>query len=86
MAKTAVSQSTDTRFRREIETALANGSARDDLVLRLTLRDANLLTRDPLAPVADIQFADGVMRFLGVRVERGGVTVSALESGAAAQA
>ncbi len=86
MAKTAVSQSTDTRFRREIETALANGSARDDLVLRLTLRDANLLTRDPLTPVADIQFADGVMRFLGVRVERGGVTVSALESGAAAQA
>ena len=55
-------------------------------MLRLTLRDANLLTRDPLTPVADIQFADGVMRFLGVRVERGGVTVSALESGAAAQA
>ncbi len=86
MAKTAVSQSTDTRFRREIETALANGSTPDDLVLRLTLRDANLLTRDPLTPVADIQFADGVMRFLGVRVERGGVTVSALESAAAAEA
>ncbi len=86
MAKTAVSQSTDTRFRREIETALANGSTPDDLVLRLTLRDANLLTRDPLTPVADIQFADGVMRFLGVRVERGGVTVSALASAAAAEA
>jgi hypothetical protein len=73
--------SPDNRFRGQIETALADGAAPADMILRLTLRDANLLTRDPKTPVADISFRDGVMRFLGVRVEKGGVPVSVLDRG-----
>ncbi len=74
--------SPDTRFRLQIETALAGGSSREEMVLHLTYRDANLLTRDPATPLADISFSDGVMRFLGVRVEKGGVPISALECSA----
>ena len=69
----------DERFRSQIESAVAEGADRDALVLRLTLRDVTLLTRDPATPLADISYKDGVMRFLGVRVERGGVTASTLE-------
>lgn len=73
--------SPDKRFREQIETAVAEGVSRDDMVLRLTLGDANAMTRDPATPVADISFVGGVMRFLGVRVEKGGTTASALDRG-----
>jgi hypothetical protein len=66
------------RFRAEIEKAEAEGVAREDMTLRLTLRDANQLRRDPSLPVADISYAGGVMRFLGVKVEPGGVAESEL--------
>lgn len=45
------------RFRTEIETALSEGLELDDLLLRLTLRDAHLLARDPEVPLADISYA-----------------------------
>ncbi|MBI1199942.1 MAG: hypothetical protein GC203_18945 [Phenylobacterium sp.] len=79
MAKSAGSP--DSRFRGQIEAALADGATLDAMVLRLTLRDANLMARDPVTPVADISYAGGEMRFLGVRVEKGGVDVSRLDLG-----
>lgn len=69
------------RFRTEIDAALAEGLGPDDLLLRLTLRDAHLLARDPKVPLGDISYAGGVMRFLGVRVEKGGVPASMLDRG-----
>jgi hypothetical protein len=67
-----------TRFRREIELAEARGAARADMILKLTLGDVNKLQRDRGLPVADISFADGVMRYLGVAVDQGGVPESSL--------
>ena len=69
------------RFRTQIEAALADGVAAEDMTLRLTLRDTSLLTRDPNTPTADISYAGGEMRFLGVRIETGGVPTSVLERG-----
>jgi hypothetical protein len=69
------------RFRREIEEAEAGGVARADMKLKLTLGDANKLRRDKDLPIADISFAGGGMRFLGVTVEQGGVAASSLDSG-----
>lgn len=66
-------------FRKEIEKAEAEGVSRDDMVLKFTLNDANHLKRDGSLPVADISFADGVMRYLGVRIEEGAVTKSVLQ-------
>jgi len=67
-------------FRAEIEKAEAAGAAREDMTLHLTLNDVNQLRRDATLPVADLSFAGGVMRFLGVRVEQGGVSTSVLLS------
>ena len=66
-------------FRGEIEKAEAAGFARDDMVLRLTLTDVSKLKRDASLAVADISFSGGAMRFLGVRVEGGGVAESVLQ-------
>lgn len=77
-------RSPDVRFRPQIAAALAEGSTTDDLILRLTLNDASRLSRDRDIPVADISFTDGVMRYLGVRVEKGGVPESILDRGDAA--
>ena len=71
------------RFRGQIETALADGVALEDMTLRLTLGDTHKLKRDPKVALADISFADGVMRYLGVKVEQGGVAASTLDLGAA---
>lgn len=68
-------------FRREIEAAVARGVDPADMVLKLTLTDASHLKRDRNLGVADIAFKDGVMRFLGVAVEQGGVSASVLETG-----
>ena len=65
-------------FRAEIEKAEAEGVAREDMTLRLTLSDVNQLRRDGSLPVADISYAGGVMRYLGVKVEQGGVPESVL--------
>jgi hypothetical protein len=54
------------------------GADRADLILHLTHRDAALLKRSPAVAMEEISFRDGEMRFLGVKVEVGDVTVSAL--------
>jgi hypothetical protein len=74
-------QSPDARFRPQIEAAVAEGVAREAMRLHLTNRDAMLIARDPQTPLADITYSDGVMRFLGVVVEAGGVAESVLERG-----
>lgn len=67
------------RFRAEVARALADGAGPGDLVLRLTRSDVNRLLRDREMPLGDIHFADGVMQFLGVTVQQGGVETSVLE-------
>jgi hypothetical protein len=67
------------RFRKEIEAADPDGLAREDMTLRLTLGDVSHLKRDPSLAVTDISFTDGVMRFLGVKIEQGGITASTLD-------
>jgi hypothetical protein len=69
------------RFRSEIEAAEAEGVSREHMTLRLTLSDVSALKRDRDLPVTDISFADGVMRYLGVKVEPGGVPESVLDRG-----
>jgi hypothetical protein len=65
-------------FRAEIEQAVVEGVAREDMKLRLTLGDASLLKRDPRIAVSDISFVGGSMRFLGVSIQEGGVARSEL--------
>jgi hypothetical protein len=67
------------RLRNEIEKAEADGVRREDMLLRLTFGDVSQLKRDTSLAVEDISFAGGVMRFLGVRIEQGGVVESVLE-------
>jgi hypothetical protein len=66
------------RFRAAIEQAFSEGLGVGDLTLRLTLNDASLLKRDRSLAVADISFAGGAMRYLGVKIEEGGVAQSEL--------
>lgn len=65
-------------FREAIEQAVSEGVKPDAMTLQLTRADASLLKRDNTLAVADISFADGVMRFLGVAVQEGGVVTSTL--------
>lgn len=67
--------------RMAIEQADADGVARDVMTLRMTLRDASELKRDPKVPMADISYGPDGMRYLGVAVDQGGVTQSALDRG-----
>ena len=69
-------------FKRQIEAAEADGALRDDMTLKLSLNDVAHLKRDRTLAVSDITFTGGVMRFLGVKVEQGGVSESTLERGA----
>ena len=71
----------DSRFRSQIEAAVADGVPTEDMTLRLTLGDTRAMTRDPLTPLADISYSGGTMRFLGVKVEKGGVEASKLDLG-----
>jgi hypothetical protein len=70
-------------FRDQIEAAVAEGVAPEDMTLKLTLGDTHKLKRDPKVALADISFAGGVMRYLGVKVEQGGVPESTLDRGEA---
>lgn len=84
MSKPARAPSRETvavRFRREIEAAEAEGASRPDMVVRLTLNDSIRLRRDADLEVSDISYAGGVMRYLGVLVEAGGVPESHLQHG-----
>ncbi len=66
------------RFRSEIEKAMADGAMLSALMLKLTLSDAAKLRRDPSIETEAISFADGQMRYLGVRVVEGDITTSTL--------
>jgi hypothetical protein len=66
-------------FRQQIESAMAEGVAREDMTLHLTLGDAHRIKGDHELAIEDVNFSGGVMRFLGVKVEQGGVTASSLE-------
>ena len=66
-------------FRQQIEGALAEGVKPDEMTLHLTLGDAHRIKGDHELAIEDVNFAGGVMRFLGVKVEQGGVTASSLE-------
>jgi hypothetical protein len=68
-----------TVFRKQIEAAVMEGAVVEDMTLRLTLGDAHKIKRDTSLALEDISFADGQMRFLGVKVEQGGVPASALD-------
>lgn len=69
-----------------IEQAEAAGIARAQMRLHLTRRDVVLLKRDADVAVSDIRFADGVMSYLGVTIEQGGVAISELVLPATAEA
>jgi hypothetical protein len=68
-------------FRDAIEAAKAEGADVDAMTLKLTHGDVLKLKRDPQIPLADISFARGVMRYLGVKIEQGGVPASTLVRG-----
>lgn len=82
MSKTVTPPSPAVLFRREIETAIAGGASAKTMTLRLTLKDSRRLRRDDAVPLDQISYANGEMRYLGVRVLEGGVTVSALDPSA----
>ena len=69
---------TITALRGLISDADGQGADRAGLLLNLTHRDAALLKRSPAVAMDEISFLGGEMRFLGVKVEVGAVTVSAL--------
>lgn len=71
-------QDTITGLRAIIADADEKGADRASLLLNLTHRDAALLKRSPAVAMEEISFLGGEMRFLGVKVEVGAVTVSAL--------
>ena len=54
------------------------------MLLRLTFGDVSQLKRDASLALEDVSFAGGVMRFLSVRIEQGGVAESVLERGGSA--
>ncbi|PZQ64285.1 MAG: hypothetical protein DI570_06030 [Phenylobacterium zucineum] len=72
----------EVRFRKQIDAAVADSATLESMTLRLTLRDVSLLSRNPAIPLTDISYVGGEMRFLGVRVEKGGVPESRLDRGA----
>lgn len=71
------------RFRAEIESAEAAGTAREAMTLHLTLRDASNIRRDNDLAMEDISFVGGEMRLLKVKVVSGGVAASRLDLGEA---
>lgn len=71
------------RLRSDVDRAVAAGHDPATMTLRLTHADASQIKRDPNLDLADVSFADGEMRYLGIRVVQGGVAVSTLETGEA---
>ena len=72
------------QLRKRLDEALANGHQPDDLVLRLTLRDAALIKRSPVFADDEIRFVDGVMHVLGVATVTGQVAESGIAAAEAA--
>lgn len=67
--------------RAAIERAESDGVARAAMTLRMTLRDASELKRDPKVAMADIAYGPAGMTYLTVLVEQGGVSVTTLDRG-----
>jgi hypothetical protein len=67
------------QLRQWIAAAELKGHVARDMLLRLTRSDAAALKRHPDVAVHEVSFASGEMRFMGVRVQEGGVTSSVLE-------
>lgn len=63
----------------QIREAVAGGANAESLTLRMTWRDEAGLRRNSELPVEAISYANGEMRFWGVKVEKGGVETSVLE-------
>jgi hypothetical protein len=78
-ARPAPRLSVASSFRQQIESAVSEGVAREEMTLHLTLGDAHRIKGDHDLAVEDVNFSGGVMRFLGVKVEQGGVAASSLE-------
>jgi hypothetical protein len=58
-------------LKEQLQAALAEGVDKDSMVLRLTARDDSALKRHPDIAIEDIDFRNGEMHFLGVRVVKG---------------
>ncbi len=76
----AVSTKRIQKLRDLIAAAERDGAKPQSLLPRLTLGDASELKRDPSVALEEISFAKGEMRFLGIKVVEGGVSVSSLDS------
>jgi hypothetical protein len=72
------------QLRKRLDEALANGHQPQDLVLRLTLRDAALIKRSPVFADDEIRFVDGVMQVLGIATVVGQVGESGIAAAEAA--
>ena len=68
-------------LRAAVAEAETRGVKRKAMWLRLTHRDASVLKRSPAVADDEISFDGGEMRFLGIAVEVGAVTVSELVVG-----
>lgn len=62
-------------LKQELQAALAEGIDKDSMVLRLTARDDSALKRHPDIGVDEIDFRNGEMHFLGVKVVKGETSV-----------
>ncbi|MES2036098.1 MAG: hypothetical protein V4466_18170 [Pseudomonadota bacterium] len=67
------------QLRDAIAQAQGEGIRAKDMVLHLTLRDESRIKRSRDVAMDEVSFNDGEMRFLGIRVITGDVTVSALD-------
>ena len=69
-----------------IDKAEAQGIDRGDMLLHLTMRDESVIKRSRSVGIDEISFADGEMRFIGVRVVVTSDPMSSLEAPAEAPA
>lgn len=68
-------------LRQAVAEAEAAGGDRRSMILHLTAGDAALIKRSRDVAADEVRFVDGVMYFLGIRAEIGGVTTSSLQDG-----
>jgi hypothetical protein len=73
-------------LRSAIDKAETQGIERGDMLLHLTLRDESVIKRSRSVGIDEISFADGQMRFVGVRVVVTSDAMSSLEAPAEAPA
>jgi hypothetical protein len=79
LGRNPISERRIQKLRDLIATAERDGVKPAAMLLHLTLGDASEIKRDSSVAVHEISFKNGEMRFLGVKVSEGGVSVSRLE-------